>query len=82
MHYWDSRSRKANRVGSSFSGDHYAASTADLRGLLRSSVAIVRNEQQLSYAHFDVFSALDERDGPVVRILFYVLLFSPLSLCL
>ena len=65
MHYWDSRSRKADREGSSFSSDHYAASTADLHGLLRSSIAVVRNEQ-LSYTHFDVFSALDERDGPVI----------------
>ena len=63
-HYWDSRSRKAQRSGS-FSMDHYASSTIDLHGLLRHSVAIVRNEQ-LPFTHFDVFSALDERDGPVI----------------
>ena len=63
-HYWDSRSRKAQRSGS-FSMDHYACSTMDLHGLLRHSVAIVRNEQ-LPFTHFDVFTALDERDGPVI----------------
>ncbi len=66
MHYWDSRSHKAsNREGSSFSNDHYAASTADLHGLLRSSIAIVCNEH-LPHTHYDVYSALDERDGPVI----------------
>ena len=63
-HYWDSRSRKAQRSGN-FSMDHYASSTIDLHGLLRHSVAIVRNEQ-LPFTHFDVFSALDDRDGPVI----------------